>query len=173
MCPQYPRLQHLGSVFGRSQQGAVMAEKRRRSCQDRQDALAGDNGSEDTSLRGSDSMRIWSRREGLHIHASVSSASSYLRSWLGRWSWARSAALAGKSLVQEGLDPATKNRALGMGSPTSPRSGCLPLVHRVRIPPLRNLPGAQARSMAPVQDVRTRNQCSGRNARTHTQPPDL
>ena len=55
----------------------------------------------------SDSKRIWPFREGLHVHASVSSASYYLRSWLCRWTWARSAALAGKSLVQEGLGPAT------------------------------------------------------------------
>ena len=122
---------------------------------------------------------------GGSVHASISSASYYLRSWLGRWSRARSAALAGYSCE--------KSR-LGMGYPTCPRSGCLHLVHRVRTPPLRNLPrgsagpsgltlagrrgiGVQARSMANVPDARTapatRNQNSGSNARAHTQPPDL
>ena len=49
--------------------------------------------------RCSDSAWIWSRRKGLHVHAWVSSASYYLQSWPGRWSWARPAALAGKSTV--------------------------------------------------------------------------
>ena len=38
--------------------------------------------------RSSDSERIWPRREGLHVHASVSSASCCLRSWPGRRSLA-------------------------------------------------------------------------------------
>ena len=39
-----------------------------------------------------------------------------------------------------GLDPVTKNCALGMGNPTCPRSCGPPLVLRERTPPLRNMP---------------------------------
>ena len=175
MCPQYSRLQHFGSVFGRRQQGAVTAEKRRRSCQDTQDAPGGDNGSEDPS-RSSDSERIWPTREGQHVHASVTSAPSYLRSWFGRWSRARSAALAGKSPVQETLDPATKNRAPGMGNPTCPRSCCLPMVHRVRTLPLRNLPPGQVGSRWLVAVVPMRKQdrcpCTGRPDSSSNSEPE-
>ena len=51
--------------------------RQRRSCQNTQVALAGDGGSEDTS-RCSDSEWIWPRRRGLHVHATVSSASSIM-----------------------------------------------------------------------------------------------
>ena len=92
--------QHFGSVFGRSQQGAVMAKegegavKTHRTCW-QQTTVGG------CLSRSSDSKRIWPRREGLHVDASFSSASYHLRSWLGRWSWADQPRLQGNLLCRK------------------------------------------------------------------------
>ena len=133
-CPQ-----HSGSVFSRSQAGAGMAQKR-----------GGGVGTHRPCLQATTGQKIllsmqllkwsWFRGRCLVVHASVSSESYHLRSWPSRWSWARPAAPAGKSTVQEGLDPASRNCALRVGNPTRPRGCCLPLVHNVRTPPLWNLP---------------------------------
>ena len=71
--------------------------------------------------------------------------------------------------MQEGLDPATKNRAPGMGNPTCPRSCCLPMVHRVRTLPLRNLSPGQVGSRWLVAVVSMRKQDRWRLYRTSGQ----
>ena len=146
-----------------------MAEKRRRSCQDIQVALAGDNGSEDTSFAVELVQEEGPVRSCLGSCCIIFSSIMAWSMVLGR----TSCACIGKSTVQEGLDPAARHCALRVGHPSRPRSCCLPLVLRVRPPPFRNLPrGApgqvgsrrlvavasvrrQARSMALVQDVQT------------------
>ena len=83
----------------------------------------------------------WIRERSFPVHASVSSASYYLRSWPGRWCRTRPAAPARRSTVQEGLAPATRNCPcpLRVGNPTHPRSCCLLLVHSVRTFPIWKL----------------------------------
>ena len=127
----------------------------KRARDDTQDAPAEDNGSEDTSLAavtqsGSDPggrACTFMHRFLLHHLFSIMAWSMVLG-----------------PISQGGLDPVTKNRALGMVNPTCPRSDCLHLMHRVRTPPLRNLPrGALGRVgsrwLDGVVSVRRQDRC--------------
>ena len=99
----------------------------------------------------------WSgfRSWGLLVHASVSSASCYLRSWPGRWSRARPAAPAGKSSVQEG-------RASTSAPKTAPRrAGPSGLTSASRH-------GISAKVDGPGTDVRTASALQNQNTGSGT-----
>ena len=73
--------------------------------------------------------------------------------------------LQGNLVCRKGWIQFTKNYALGMGNPTCPSCCFLPLVLRVRTPPLRNLPRgapgqAGSRRLVAVASVRKQNRWS-------------
>ena len=115
----------------------------------------------------------WFSERSLYVHASVSSATYY---------WARPAASGGKSTVQEGLDPVTKNCALGMGYsylcrkllPTRGANTSVPEPAPRSAGPSgltsagRRGTGAQTRSMVLVRDVRIAPATQNPNGGTST-----
>ena len=114
-----------------------MAEKRRRSCQDTQDAPAGDNGSEGTFLAAVTQCGSGPGGRGLPrflLHHTIFDHG--LSDGLGP----DEPRLLGNLLYRKDWIQLRKIALSDWVLSPGPRSYCPLLVHRVRTPPLRNLP---------------------------------
>ena len=187
MCPWYSRLQHFGSVSGRSQQGAVMAEKEKELSRHTRRASRRQRVGGYLS-RSSDSVRIWPRREGLPrflLHHTIfdhglsdglgPDEPRLLGNLLYRKDWIQLRKIALSDWV---LSPVQEVAAHSWCTEFEHlRSGICPEERRAKwahVVAGRRGIGAQARSMAPVRDVRTapatRNQNTRSNSKTRVCP---